>query len=656
MYSPNKPKQEKKRKIEGENIPAKGKNSVEAKVNLSRKMDSSPFQSSSKTIRSPRGEDIVRREEKTATPVKKGSHTDVTQHGDSNKLGESISLIQAIENLERATTGLTPPEEEDIVEKIKNAVDEALGIKETPKRRGSNRKKELLEIETNVWKWLDEIEEENENYKDIKGKDEGLVKNKVREIKEAIKKLIDRTGGEEAYWKEVAMNQEKEIDLLKKKVKKLENNIEEIKSQQNNLPRETASKRKRPGETGDIPKITESKTLNPSQRYKITDTKGWQGLKKIYSDTGESETTDGGTNKMSFNKDRYNYKKKYRTRETTVKNDGMESKNYNRNLGRIEDNFVNHTNRYTQIRRGSNSSSNLNEHGRWIRQRNLAENTNRRMDRTEIYTNKYIEDENNEYDMNDTRNQERVRRVNLRNTSVVTMFCGVSIGYAEALRIAKHHINIQNLDVINNMNIRRAVTGGLIFEIQGKDQIHKADRLAEELKNVFKDKEVYINRPIQKTEFIISGLDDSITEQEVQDALVRICGQELGAGKVGRIRKARDGMGQIWIQCPSTMAARICAENKIRIGWSWAKIEILKKRPLKCYKCLATGHVRQNCYSEIDRKGTCFNCGETGHHIGECRNRSYCPQCYEKGLSYMHRTGSYACDIASVNQTYPRNK
>ncbi|KYQ51478.1 Gag-Pol polyprotein [Trachymyrmex zeteki] len=274
--------------------------------------------------------------------------------------------------------------------------------------------------------------------------------------------------------------------------------------------------------------------------------------------------------------------------------------------------------------------------------------SNRRIDWTETRTNNYTEDGNKEYDTYDERNQGRKGRINLRNTSAVTMFCGGNIGYAEALTTAKENINLQNLDIINNMNIRRSMTGGLIFEIHGQDQKYKADKLAEELKQVFRDKEVHINRPTPKTEFIISGLDDSITEQDVEEALVRLSGWDSESGKMGRIKKARDGMGSIWIQCPSTTAVRICTGNKIRIGWTWASTEILRKRPLKCFKCLANGHVRMNCDSKVDRRGSCFNCGEMGHKIGDCRNRSYCPACYENGLSYTHRTGSNTCKLGTM--------
>ncbi|KYN28355.1 hypothetical protein ALC57_02227 [Trachymyrmex cornetzi] len=102
-------------------------------------------------------------------------------------------------------------------------------------------------------------------------------------------------------------------------------------------------------------------------------------------------------------------------------------------------------------------------------------------------------------------------------------------------------------------------------------------------------------------------------------------------------------MGTVWVQCPTLVAANISNDRKIRIGWSWARIDILKKRPLRCFKCLARGHVRQKCLNEMDRSGACFNCGETDHTIHVCRYRPCCPVCKERGFPYNHKAGSENC-------------
>ncbi|KYQ49240.1 hypothetical protein ALC60_11697 [Trachymyrmex zeteki] len=58
---------------------------------------------------------------------------------------------------------------------------------------------------------------------------------------------------------------------------------------------------------------------------------------------------------------------------------------------------------------------------------------------------------------------------------------------------------------------------------------------------------------------------------------------------------------------------------------------------------MGIGHVRQRCPSDIDRSGSCFNCGGADHQARNCRNRACCPVCKERGYPYAHRAGSDAC-------------
>ncbi|KYN12369.1 PREDICTED: uncharacterized protein LOC108767474 [Trachymyrmex cornetzi] len=113
--------------------------------------------------------------------------------------------------------------------------------------------------------------------------------------------------------------------------------------------------------------------------------------------------------------------------------------------------------------------------------------------------------------------------------------------------------------------------------------------------------------------------------------------------KIGAIRITRNGLEVVWAGCPTTVAARLTVDNKVRIGWTWARVETFRKRPLQCFKCLAIGHVRQRCPSEVDRSGACYNCGKTDYRVNECRNRTRCPVCCERGLPYSHKVGSEQC-------------
>ncbi|XP_059059521.1 uncharacterized protein LOC131852804 [Achroia grisella] len=49
-----------------------------------------------------------------------------------------------------------------------------------------------------------------------------------------------------------------------------------------------------------------------------------------------------------------------------------------------------------------------------------------------------------------------------------------------------------------------------------------------------------------------------------------------------------------------------------------ARVRSLDTRPLRCYRCLLTGHVGQRCTAKENRGGACFRCGQDGHKAATC--------------------------------------
>lgn len=120
-------------------------------------------------------------------------------------------------------------------------------------------------------------------------------------------------------------------------------------------------------------------------------------------------------------------------------------------------------------------------------------------------------------------------------------------------------------------------------------------------------------------------------------------GCDLEAIRVGPIRVARNGLGTVWVRCPLQAALRVQADGRLRVGWSSARVTLLDRRPLQCYRCLAAGHTRDRCPSGVDRTGNCFNCGKEGYSVADCREKPRCPVCAERGLEANHRAGSVGC-------------
>jgi len=82
--------------------------------------------------------------------------------------------------------------------------------------------------------------------------------------------------------------------------------------------------------------------------------------------------------------------------------------------------------------------------------------------------------------------------------------------------------------------------------------------------------------------------------------------------RVGPFRAMRNSLNIVWMQCPFSTALKISRRGKVNLGWSVARVELMKARPIQCFKCWHFGHVRNNCDSPTDRTGHCFKCGRGG--------------------------------------------
>ncbi|KMQ93686.1 hypothetical protein RF55_6197 [Lasius niger] len=173
-----------------------------------------------------------------------------------------------------------------------------------------------------------------------------------------------------------------------------------------------------------------------------------------------------------------------------------------------------------------------------------------------------------------------------------------------ALRKLRKEISLPQLEIESSM-IKHSANGGVIIEIPGKDRVEKAEKLKSKISEVLKDTAV-VTRPVVKGKLRIIGLDDTICREEVADNIAAIGGCTSADVKVGIIRMMSNRMYMVWAQCPLDAAIKAANGGKIKMGWTIAKIELLKNRPAQCYKCWGHGHVRDRCTSAIDRSKTCF--------------------------------------------------
>jgi len=247
-----------------------------------------------------------------------------------------------------------------------------------------------------------------------------------------------------------------------------------------------------------------------------------------------------------------------------------------------------------------------------------------------------------------------VRRRAPRAAAVSIKANSDGLTYAEIIKRARDGVNLKDLG-ITNPRMRRAANGGVIIEISGPEGAIKADTLASRLREVIGESAL-VSRPVVKADLRISGFDDSVIKDEIITIITEFGNCLASDIRVGPFRLMRNGSNMVWIQCPLTAAIKVSRRGKINIGWSVARVELMKSRPVQCYRCWHFGHVRNNCSSPVDRTGNCFKCGKSDHTSYICNTDAYCVICADFGHDTAHRLGSSACAAMTQRMVNPRNK
>jgi len=103
----------------------------------------------------------------------------------------------------------------------------------------------------------------------------------------------------------------------------------------------------------------------------------------------------------------------------------------------------------------------------------------------------------------------------------------VSLG--EAISGVRSSIKLADLGIAS-LRPKKAAGGGILFEIPGQESGPRADKLAEALRALLEPKGVKVTRPVKLAEICVTGLDDSITLDEVREVIARV-GVSRGGGK-----------------------------------------------------------------------------------------------------------------------------
>lgn len=173
--------------------------------------------------------------------------------------------------------------------------------------------------------------------------------------------------------------------------------------------------------------------------------------------------------------------------------------------------------------------------------------------------------------------QQGIKRRPPRTAAVAIRGTEDGFSYAEALKTLRGKISLPELK-IERSHIRKAASGGILIEIPGENRNKKAEELKNRIAGVLGEA-ARVTRPTVKGEIRIMGMDDSVVPEEVADVLAVLGKCDPEEIKVGTIRPMRNGMNMVWTQGPIEAMIGASKDGKIRIGWTSARIDLLKNRP-----------------------------------------------------------------------------
>ncbi|XP_025264646.1 uncharacterized protein LOC112638027 [Camponotus floridanus] len=225
---------------------------------------------------------------------------------------------------------------------------------------------------------------------------------------------------------------------------------------------------------------------------------------------------------------------------------------------------------------------------------------------------------------------------------LVTIAPDSGITSGEMLRKSRALISVY--PEMETARLKKTQAGGTLLQFAGAEGHRVADRVASAMRQIAEEaRGVRVTRPMKRAELRLRGLDDSVTKEEMVDAVAGMAGCRAGDLSVGEISRLPNRLGSVWLRCPVAVSNKILEEGMPRVGLVRPVAVPLPARPMRCFRCLEVGHGVALCKG-MDRSGRCHRCGDRSHEARACSAaRPKCPLCADFGLPAEHSLGATAC-------------
>ena len=211
--------------------------------------------------------------------------------------------------------------------------------------------------------------------------------------------------------------------------------------------------------------------------------------------------------------------------------------------------------------------------------------------------------------------------------------------YADVLKQIKEKVSGQATEAKISA-VRKTQAGNVLIEMKGKEAGQTA--LFEAVKTTMGEN-VTVTCLTPRRTLQIRDIDCLTSVEEIEAAL-KVALKDPGPIKV---RLSRPNLGEqrsSAVEMDEQADFKLVKKGIIKLGLGNCRVR-LQATPLRCFRCLAYGHIASKCEGP-DRSKLCFKCGMENHKADDCRGKLRCFLCKSaklKGKELNHFPGSRKC-------------